>query len=359
VLVLTLAGWPAAAQVRATVRFGVGTVRTEHLGASSGSSFTSAMVSPNLRFSSPNLVVQASGYFASLPNGANGEHGRLQTWGVTPRIVGRWRLGAEGILTGTTRSGGFWTMAAHGMGELLWSTRAWGFAVGAGPSTGRIANDVAPHFVALHTRGRAWWRPGGGTEWQFSVEPTQFFSEWFTDVGAGVQLERGPVALSLSADARLSQVYGSTGAGAVLVQLFPASSVSLELGGGSYLREPYQGFPRGAFMSFGVRLGAKNPARPSPTKGPGPLVPQMRGDSIVVRFRFADVRAVAIAGDWDGWQVHPLRSHGGGLWEGAFLVARGVHHFNLLVNGQTWVVPAGVVTIPDGLGGSVAVLFVK
>lgn len=360
IALVTLGCGTVAAQTRATVRFGVGTVRTERLGSSSGSSFTSAMVSPNLRVTSSNVVFQASGYFARLPQGANGGHGRLQAWGVTNRLVGRWRLGAEGILTGTTRTGGFWTMAAHGVGEILWSDRRWGFGLGAGPSTGRVANDVVPSFVALHTRARAWWRPGRATEWQFSVEPTQFFSEWFTDIGAGVQLQRGQVALSLSADARVSKAYGSTGAGAALLQLFPASLVSLEFGGGSYLREPYQGFPRGAFMSFGVRVGPNKPSRTVvAVKRLGPLVPELRGDSAVVRFRFQNVKSIAIAGDWDGWQVHPLRSIGAGLWEGAFVIARGMHQFNLLVDDRTWVVPAGVATVPDGLGGSVAVLLVK
>ena len=347
------------AQVQPTVRFGVGTVRTERLGASQGSSFTSAMVSPNLRFSSGNFILQASGYFAYLPNGAKGGHGRLQTWGVTPRITGRWRLGAEGILTGTTRTGGFWTMAAHGVGEVLWSKPAGGFAVGAGPSTGRVANDAAPPFVALHTRARAWWRPDRRTEWQFSVEPTQFFSEWFTDVGAGVQLQRGAVLVSLTADGRFSKVYGSTGAGAALLELFPARVVSFEFGAGSYLREPYQGFPRGSFVSVGMRLGPKSLAPPAPTRRLMPLVPLKRGDSVVVRFRFHGVQAVAIAGDWAGWQAQPLRAIGGDVWEGAFVVARGLHHFNLLVDGRTWVVPAGVATVPDGLGGSVGVLLVK
>jgi hypothetical protein len=317
------------------------------------------MVSPALRFATPALVVQTSGYIASLPAGVWASNGRVQLWGVTPRVAGRWRLGAEGILTGTTRTGGAWTAAAHGVGELLWSTRRWGFGLGAGPSTGWIANDVAPRFVALHTRARAWWRPRGSTEWQFSVEPTRFFGAWFTDVGAGVTIQHGPATLSLSTDARLSAVYGSTGAGSAFLQLFPGRLLSLELGGGSYLREPYQGFPRGGFFSVGLRIGSTRPARAAGAKRFGPLVPVLRGDSLVVRFRFPRVQTVAIAGDWDGWQTHPLRPVGGDLWEGTFVLARGLHHFNLLVDGRNWVVPAGVATVPDGLGGMVAVLLVR
>ncbi|HEY6061700.1 MAG TPA: glycogen-binding domain-containing protein [Gemmatimonadales bacterium] len=314
-----------------------------------------------MRYTTPTLLAQASGFVASLPAGAWAGHGSLHFWGTTPRMAGRFRLGAEGILTGTTRTGGAWTAAAHGLGELLWSAHRWGFGLGAGPSTGWIANDPT-RFVALHTRARAWWRPrgrAGATEWQASVEPTRFFGEWFTDLGAGVTLRRGPTALSLSTDARLSKVYGSTGAGNAFLQVFVGPLVSFELGGGSYLREPYQGFPRGRFFSIGARIGSTRPARAAAPKQPGPLVPQRRGDSLVVRFRFRDVQAVAIAGDWDSWQPHPLRPVGDNLWEGAFVLSPGRYRFNLLVDGRTWVVPGGVATVPDGAGGMVGVLLVR
>jgi hypothetical protein len=350
---------PAAAQTRATLRLGVGTIRPERRDTFPGVSFTSGMVSPSLRYATPSFVAVASGYIASLPASVWAGHGRLQLWATTPRVVGRWRLGVEGILTGTTRTGGAWTRAAHGVGELLWSTRGWGFALGAGPSTGRIANDIAPHFVALHTRARAWWRPSGSTEWQVSVEPTRFFGAWFTDVGAGVTLERGPAVLSLSGDARTSGVYGSTGAGSAFLQLFPGRAVSLEVGGGSYLREPYQGFPRGGFFSVGLRIGLTRPDRAIVARKLGPLLPERRGDSLVVRFRFRGVQSVAIAGDWDAWRPRPLRPVSGDLWEGSVVLTRGLHHFNLLIDGANWVVPAGVARVPDGLGGMVAVLLVR
>jgi hypothetical protein len=349
---------PLPAQTRASLGVGIGTVRTE-----GGSSFSSANLSPVVRYTAPNFVLQGSGFVASLPAGVWAGHGRLYFWGATPRLVDRWRLGVEGILTGTTFSDGSWTSAAHGLGELVWSSPSWGFGLGAGPSTGWIANDVAPRFVALHTRERAWWRPGGrtsGTEWAFAAEPTHFVGAWFTDLSASVALERGPAVLSLATDARVSSVYGSTGAGSAFLQLWVAPTVSLELGGGSYLREPYQGFPRGGFVSIGVRIGATRPAaRGGTARRWAPLLPERRGDSLVVHFRFPGVRSVAIAGDWNGWTTVPLRSLGGDLWEGTLALARGLYHFNILVDGHDWVVPSGVATVPDGLGGMVAVLLVR
>ena len=147
-----------------------------------------------------------------------------------------------------------------------------------------------------------------------------------------------------------------TGAGSAFLQLFVGPTVSVELGGGSYLREPYQGFPRGGFVSFGVRIGSSRPARVAGVKRWPPLVPERRGDSLIVQFRFPGVRAVAVAGDWNAWQARPMRRVGDDLWEATLVLARGLYHFNLLVDGRDWVVPRGVATVADGLGGMVAVL---
>jgi Glycogen recognition site of AMP-activated protein kinase len=341
---------PAAAQTGASVAFGVGTVRYE-----GGAGFSSASLAPALRYTAPTFVADGSGSIASLPGGVWASQGRLALWGATPPLGRGLRLSADGILAGTTRSDGGWTSAAHGLGELVWSAPTWGIGVGAGPSAGWIANDTS--VTALHTRVRLWWQPSGATgggNWQLFVEPTRFGGAWFTDASAGVTLERGPAVLWLGAAMRLSSAYGSTGAGSTFLQLYVAPSVSLELGGGSYLRDPYQGLPRGGFLTLGVRFhGSPRPAWAAVPKW-SPLVPQARGDSLVVRFRFRDAHSVAIAGDWNAWQTIPLRPVGVDVWEGSLGLARGLHHFNLLVDGTDWVVPNGVATVPDGFGGMVA-----
>ena len=71
-----------------------------------------------------------------------------------------------------------------------------------------------------------------------------------------------------------------------------------------------------------------------------------------------DARSVAIAGDWNAWQPVQLRPLGEDVWEGALVLPRGLYHFNLQVDGSDWVVPNGVATVPDGMGGMVAVLVV-
>src|SRR5205814_1212771 len=82
-----------------------------------------------------------------------------------------------------------------------------------------------------------------------------------------------------------------------------------------------------------------------------PLVPELRGDSLVVRFRMPDARSVAIAGEWNSWQPVRLRPVGDDVWEGALRLRRGLYHFNLQVDGSEWVVPNGVATdFVSGIG---------
>ncbi|PYO67767.1 MAG: hypothetical protein DMD69_08920 [Gemmatimonadetes bacterium] len=347
---------PLGAQARASFGVGVGTVRD-----TGGTTFSSGSFSPTLHFASPTVSADVSSSFASLPGGVWSSQGRGDLWLASRPIRDGWRIGVEGILAGISWTDGGWTAAAHGIGELLWSRPRWGFGVGAGPSAGWIANESST--TALHTRARVWWRPGGDAtraDWQLTIEPTRLPEGWFTDAAAQVTLTRGPAIAAFWAAARISRISPSTAAGSAALQFFVSPSIALEAGGGSYLKDPYQGLPRAAFLTLGVRLYTTPAAPAAPPKGPqwSPLVPDPRGDSLVVRFRFESVRSVAIAGDWNQWQPMPLHSLGANLWEGALVLRRGLYHFNLLVDGNDWVVPNGVAAVPDGLGGMVGVLLV-
>lgn len=114
-------------------------------------------------------------------------------------------------------------------------------------------------------------------------------------------------------------------------------------------------------MTAGIRLFGGCASRPGPpaarTATWPPLIPERRGDSVTVRFRMEGATAVAIAGDWDSWQLRDLHSLGGDVWIGTLALRPGTYQFNLLVDHKDWVVPGGV-AIADGLGGMVAVLVV-
>jgi len=68
------------------------------------------------------------------------------------------------------------------------------------------------------------------------------------------------------------------------------------------------------------------------------------------------VRSISIAGDWNGWTRVPLAQVRPDVWEVVLHLSNGIHTFTLFLDGKAWVIPEHVPSIPDGLGGRVAVL---
>jgi hypothetical protein len=160
---------------------------------------------------------------------------------------------------------------------------------------------------------------------------------------------------------RLSSAYGSSAAANATFQYYLNPTLALEASGGSYLADPYQGLPRAGFISGGVRFFTARRALTTAAPKPAqpllqPLIAQRRGDTLVVRFRMPAARSVAIAGTWNAWSPAPCRAAGEDVWEATLQLAPGVYYFNLVVDGHDWVVPGGVATVPDGMGGLMAVL---
>ncbi len=366
-ILLTLVTRLIAAQSDVSLGLGAGTVRY-----TGGTAFSSAALSSAGEIDRPTLSASGGASFASLPEAMWSLQGRGDVWGTGPRLGRALRLGGELISAGARRSDGSWSAAAHGVGELIWSRRRWGLGLGAGPSAGwtldkipRDTTDTTPSpapsvssVAALHLRARGWWHVGPAYS-SFSLEPTRFPDGWFTDVGTGITMMRGPATASLWVQTRLSAAFGSTAAASVAVQAFVSPVISLELSGGSFLREPYQGLPRAGYVTFAAQLHAHRRLVHALSPPLSPLTPVTRGDSLVVRFHMSGARSVAIAGDWNAWSPAPLRPLTGDVWEGVLALRPGVYHFNLLVDGSEWVVPSGVATVADGLGGMVGVLAVQ
>ncbi len=350
-----LVGRPAAmrAQTDASLAVGVGTVRFP-----GGTTVGVFSVVPGLQITSPGRDISVGGTFASLPSGNGYVQGRFAAWMATAPFAGRWRLAGEAQLSGATRGAGL----ANGAGRLavegLFAARRWGVGAAAGPVSGWILG-AAP-VTAWRARVRGWWRDAPGQlELIANIEPTRFLGAWFTDVGSGLVARSGRLEARVSASARLSGTYGSKAAALGSAELRLSPRVSLEAVGGNVLPDPYQGLPASGFVTAGVRINF-----PLRTGSPDALVQSRsfrvsrRGDEIVIRLKRSGARDVAVAGDWNGWTPVPLARIGHDLWELPTPIPRGSHHFVMIIDGTPWQIPEGVPSVPDGMGGRVAVLTV-
>ncbi|HJQ65480.1 MAG TPA: glycogen-binding domain-containing protein [Gemmatimonadales bacterium] len=344
---------PCNAQTDASVGFGVGTVRYP-----GGSSLGIVSVGPVLQQTSAPHVLTLGGVIAALPHGDWYAQARSALWIASPTIGTRWRLAADVALSGAT-GGDAGSASGSGLlvAEALWFTPDWGLALGGGPTSGWIAGALP--VTSTHLRLRGWWQDMQGRLLVTgSVEPTRLLGAWFTDLGAGILTRRGSLEARLWASARVSAVYGSKGAalGSAEVRLSPR--VSLEASGGNVLPDPYQGFPRSAFIMAGVRLqlGSRAPGSMAPRNGLFSVT--RRSDGVVIRLRPGAHTTVAIAGDWNSWTATPLTKVGPNVWEISLSLQPGTYHYTVLIDGQAWTIPGGVPSVPDGMGSQVAVLTV-
>jgi hypothetical protein len=268
------------------------------------------------------------------------------------------RPAAAAVLEGSAQTDGPATGVAHLLAEGVWTRDGWGAAAGIGASLAVItATEPAS---AVRARARTWGRVGTALA-SATVEPQLLQDAWFTDITVGLATPDGRVTASGWIAARVSDAYESRAAGSVAAQIALTSRFALEASGGSLLPDLYQGFPASGFVSLGVRafLTARPPAaRPGDADARRPVVAVREGADVVVRFTLPDARQVAIAGEWSDWQPVPLVPAGRDGWQIRLALAPGTYRFTLVVDGTRWLVPAGVVTVPDEMGGEQGLLIV-
>jgi hypothetical protein len=353
---------PAAVPLRAQQPASLG-VSTGLVRYSGGSSFSILTLAPALQHFSPFIYVGTGGSASLLEGGIWAGQARADLWASLNHRTRGFRPAVSAMLGGSARTDGAEALSASAVLETIWTNPHergdGGAALGVGAVTGAI-EDV-PGVTALRLRGRGWWQAGGSpAQLSLTIEANRLFEAWYTDLVGGVNYDRDRIVASAWLSGRLSAAYGSSGAASAAVLYYLSPTFALEASGGSYLADPYQGLPRAGFASGGIRISTSPralktvPIPPRPILQP--LIAQHRGDTLVVRFRMPDARSVSIAGNWNAWTPAPLHSVGESVWEATLRLAPGVYYFNLVVDGDEWVVPAGVATVPDGMGGLMAVL---
>jgi hypothetical protein len=352
-LALLLAAPRLGAQADLSVGAGAGSIRY-----SGGASLGSFTITPIARFDGPTWSAAAAAAFGPLHGG--GSAGQLQAdgWGT---LAGRgpWRPAVALALAGSAQSSGPSTGAVHLLGEGMWTRDDWGAAAGVGPSLAVIT--ATEPVSGLRVRGRAWGRLGTALA-SATVEPQLLQDAWFTDLTVGVATPDARVTASGWIAARLSSAYESRVAGNVAGRLALSPHFAVEASAGSFLPDLYQGFPAAGFVSLAVRAFlAPQPLAGSRARAEGrrpALAVRSEGAEVLVQFTVPGARLVAVAGEWTDWQPIPLSPAGGDTWQARLALAPGTYRFSLLVDGTRWLVPADIVTVPDGMGGEQGLLVV-
>ena len=340
------------AQTDASIGIGFGTVRS-----AGGSTLGIVSLSPAFRLVAPSRELSLGGTVSALPQGDWYTLGRAALWAATPALARRWRLAVDLGLLGSTQGPGTSTGAGVLVGEALWVGGKWGVGLGGGSASGWITGE-AP-ISAFHARVRGWWQaPTTPFALSVGVTPTRFPRDWFTDIDVRISTRRDRLEASVSASARVSGVYGSKAAALATAEWRLTPHVSIEASGGSVLPDPYQGFPRSGFIAAGARFHLPTRARGARVHQDGPLTITRRAGGIVLQLRRPGVHSVSVAGDWNGWTQEPLAQVRPDVWEVALHLSNGKHSFALFLDGKAWVIPERVPTIPDGMGGRVAVLII-
>lgn len=145
--------------------------------------------------------------------------------------------------------------------------------------------------------------------------------------------------------------------------------------GGTYPVDPTQGFPGGRFLSVSVRIATPqkrvamktNPdaagvVEPE-TAGSGSLVEGFRVDrqsagSVSLRVNARAAQIVEVTGDFSGWIPVKLQRTGDGWWMAALPLERGQYQMNVRIDGGSWLVPPGLLSLQDEFGGSVGLLVI-
>jgi hypothetical protein len=354
VATLVVVASPVGAQ---QVRIRIGGVHARYADTVSGSA---GMLTSRFAWEGARATGTLDGTYTQFASGTWAAQAAGSIFGVrllTPNIGLGLRAGGDGGYI----QGGTWS-AIGSVGPVLalvsgpWIYTA-AVEAGAVRRVDQASNAVFEGSVIVRRVVGPWSVQGG-------IAATQAGATRFADATLGLQFRAAALTLSGLAGARAGNLGGRPwyqGRAAVGV----TSWATLEAEAGSYPRD-LSGFTEGAFVSVGVWLGGGVRRRattvlsasfPAPG-GSGVAVETVAAGHQRVTFLVPGARNVAIAGEWNDWTPVTLERLDGARWRADLALSQGVHRFSLVVDGRRWMVPQGIATLPDDMGGRVGILVV-
>lgn len=320
---------------------------------------SSLIVAPTVEWSRPTTYALLSGGLATFEGAdwtaqARGDFSYLTR---PPRQVPL-RFELAGSAGGSVHSTGYRTGTTRGEVRLHVGGRRVGAWAGGAAATGWTSGS-ADIGSGLGPTAGAW---GQYRNWNATVLWTPMYIEgsWFPEVSGRVSASHGPVDLLVYAgwrDAAAGSTVEPVTWGGGTVALWLSRQIALTVAGGSYPSDLLQLLPRGRYFSVSVRLSSRRPSVWTiPTTGRTVYTAERGVNEL--RFRVARAGTVALVGDWTGWQPVPLARGADGRWVIRVTLGPGVYRFNLVIDGDRWIVPEGVAAVDDGFGGKTGLLVV-
>ncbi|GIW51353.1 MAG: hypothetical protein KatS3mg081_0708 [Gemmatimonadales bacterium] len=325
------------------------------------SALNSASLSPVLEWQTSRWFAFLNGSIAGFENGDWAAQGRADASLLVAPFgpLSSSRLELVGVAAGTYHSSNFRTASTRGELRYHLLGRLAGAWLGAGAATGWSSAEGALLSAAGPTAGL--WARYATARAALVFSPLRIQGFWFPEINARASIVAGPLEAAGYAGWRGgvagSNVPDATAWGGVTAALWLGNSVALQAAAGTYPQDLLQGLPAGTYLSAGVRIATGRAAVPSIRPLGRPAYERTDGSGLL-RFRVSEARRVDLVGDWTGWEPVPMERAADGSWFVRVRLQPGVYRFNLIVDGQRWIVPDGVVAIDDGYGGKTGLLII-
>ncbi|HXF96786.1 MAG TPA: glycogen-binding domain-containing protein, partial [Gemmatimonadales bacterium] len=347
------AGSAAEAQ-RWQVDLGATSVRYD-----STASVASAIVAPTLEWSRPTLYALLSGGLAAFEGAEWTAQGRGDVSYLRRPFRGgpvRFEFAASG--GGSVHATGYRTAATRGEVRLHLAARRFGVWGGGAGATGWTSGSRGI-AVGLGPTAGVW---GDAGPWNAAIlwNPLRIEGSWFPEVNGRLAATLGRLDLMAYGGWRgAAQGSGvaeaSWGGGTAAWWL--TRQVALTVAAGTYPSDLLQSLPGGRYLSVSIRLSSRRPSVwRVPTTGRAVYAADRGLNEL--RFSVPGASRVAIVGDWTAWQPVPMARDREGRWVIRVTLAPGVYRFNLVVDGERWIVPEDVAAVDDGFGGKTGMLVV-
>lgn len=322
---------------------------------------SAASVAPFIEWAGGIVYASLWSSLAAFDESEWGVQGRGDISLLSPRLAPTSLLRVEflGTLSGTYHSSEYRTAATRGEARLHVAGRRAGLWVGGVGGTG-WTSDTGGVATSIGPTLGVW---GRETDWAVAAvfTPLRIEGFWFPELDARVSATIGPADVLGFAgwrDGAGASGVGSSAWGGISASLWFAERAALVLAGGNYPSDLLQGLPSGRFVSAAIRVTNRRATTWTYRPSGRPIYDRER-DGGTLRFSVPGAGRVQVVGDWTGWEPVPLLRASDGGWVLGVELAPGVYRFNLIVDGDRWIVPEGVIAVDDGFGGQAGLLIVS